>query len=203
MNLAQSEAGQPESTATQIQSTTKPSTGTNPQPTQSQGSSGKSSNTGAIAGGVVGGILALLIIVGLLFFFLRKKPQPASAQYSAGGGLAYVNGVVEPNMAQQPYYTSPSPFGGTATTASHNPLIPGPGTEGQRLYVRCLSPSFSPCVEADDGLIVQDPNDPTTFPSSPAPASSISPSYNPAQPYNPTSSPAGQGHGAYHGIAEI
>jgi LPXTG-motif cell wall-anchored protein len=42
------------------------------------------SETGAIAGGVVGGVLGLALIAGLLFFFLRKRRRSLRDDFDDG-----------------------------------------------------------------------------------------------------------------------
>jgi len=94
VTLAQSVGDNPESTASNVQSTgsvnptstLNPATLTASPSSSSAGSSGSSSNTGAIAGGVVGGVVGVALIIGLVIFFVMKKKRsqiPPSAQFTS------------------------------------------------------------------------------------------------------------------------
>lgn len=62
------------------------------------------SNTGAIAGGVVGGLLAAAIIAGLIFFFWRKKKMAAEAeQEKEKKALASSSGDSPGSVPSNPY----------------------------------------------------------------------------------------------------
>ncbi|KAH0839430.1 hypothetical protein J3R83DRAFT_205 [Lanmaoa asiatica] len=82
ITLAESVGDNPESTATNAQSTgslvptstfASASLTNSPSSTSGSTSSGSSSNTGAIAGGVVGGVVGIALIVGAAVFFIVKK----------------------------------------------------------------------------------------------------------------------------------
>lgn len=89
---------------------------------------GKKSNTGAIAGGVVGGVAALALAAGLIFFLLRKRkgnqppqptPAPTHTDYSSVQSPES-NYATEAKFAVvNPTYTSPvrSP-----NLSSHSPV---------------------------------------------------------------------------------
>ncbi|TDL21537.1 hypothetical protein BD410DRAFT_898873 [Rickenella mellea] len=153
------------------------------------GAKKKSSNTGAIAGGVVGGVV-VIALAGLLAFFLirqrnnKRRNMAPSSQYMAAN-------PVSPGPEMQNFtggsgggYSGQQQYGGQQhqqltgeynvpqSTGSSAPLV------GQRLY---------------------DPNDPSTFPSSPAPPTFISQYSGPQQQYG--GAPAAPG--AYRGAPEL
>ena len=76
----------PESTATGLPKTASAPGGSPTSPATPSSSSGKKSDTGAIAGGVVGGVVGVAILAGLGFFLIRKY---------AGKPKSGNNGVVE------------------------------------------------------------------------------------------------------------
>ncbi|KAH9005416.1 hypothetical protein EDB86DRAFT_1441566 [Lactarius hatsudake] len=113
---------------------TSSSTSSSPSPTPTS-SSGSKSNTGAIAGGVAGGVVAVAAVVGLLFFFLRRRPRP-----QAPSAAFVVDG------------TTPPPSAGQHMSQVHqvqmhsddgNSYVPGTPVTPMKFY---------------------DPNDPSTYP---------------------------------------
>lgn len=116
------------------------------------GGSGKKSNAGAIAGGVVGGVAGLALIGLLVWFLLRRKNQ---TKYGAAAAHTSPSAPTSPQMTnyQQPMYAG-APNGGEYTPS-------------QKLYVRCLVKITYPSI-LTNLLSNQDPADPSTFPSSPA-----------------------------------
>ncbi|KAJ5402979.1 uncharacterized protein N7487_008875 [Penicillium crustosum] len=61
-------------------SSNSPMSSSSPASSSSPTPSSSSSNTGAIAGGVVGGVAGLAIILALLWYFMRRRPQKQSPQ---------------------------------------------------------------------------------------------------------------------------
>jgi hypothetical protein len=104
-----------------------------------ESTSKKSSNTGAIAGGVAAGVVALAVIGGLVFYFLRQRSrlQAASAAFVVDGGtpapsMSYMSQVHQPPQSDD----------GTMTA-----YVPGSPVTPIKLYVRflCHSPRL-PCT---------------------------------------------------------
>jgi len=161
VTLAQSTGDNPESTASHAQSTgsagataTAASASLTPAPTSSA-SSGSKTNTGAIAGGVVGGVVGLALIAGAAIFFLRKRRSQIPLSDQSGAGVL-------------------SPSSGFSDTVPFNAQMAQP-----RLY---------------------DPSDPSTFPTSPATATTGLSSSQGATNYSSYSVPPG---GHYSGVPEI
>ncbi|KAF5330578.1 hypothetical protein D9619_005902 [Psilocybe cf. subviscida] len=122
------------STAGGPESTRLPSATGSSRPT---GTGGKKSNTGAIAGGVVGGVVALLAIAGLVSWLLRRRRAnkvPASSY--------------DPNLLVGPSEPSPQTHNTSPT------LVSTPETGYPTTHI----------TGSSLGQKVYDPNDPTTFP---------------------------------------
>ena len=85
---------------------------------------GHSSNSGAIAGGVVGGIAVISIVVAAVFLYLRRRPRAPSAEFVGTG------------TSQSPIHDTSRPLsdGGTVASSSlsGSPLA-------MRFYVRILA----------------------------------------------------------------
>lgn len=150
---------------------------------------GSSSNTGAIAGGVVGGVLGLALFALLAWFLLRKKSdKPAAAppmqetypsQPYAGttySGPGYETGYP---VQQPPYGTGPyTPVPG----AQFDPYGGAPGTP------------YKP----------YDPSDPSTFPTTPGPGNAPTVHSGPYSEYSNGNNPQHQPRpGQYNYAAEI
>ncbi|KLO10743.1 hypothetical protein SCHPADRAFT_906630 [Schizopora paradoxa] len=177
-----------ESTATNQQTTQTAAGGASPTggSSSSSSSSGKksSSNTGAIAGGVVGGVV-FLALVGLLAFFLIRRNKKNSS------GVRVSDTNSSPLMMDQkgdPYHN-----GGLATPLSApygTPYSPPPG--------------ISPYPQESFAQKPYNPDDPSTFPTSPAPPTMNSQytggnvSYSGSMPM-----PQHPPQGAYSGAPEI
>lgn len=73
------------------------------------------SNTGAIAGGVVGGLFALVIIGVLIFFFLRKKRRAQNMEGDETGAARV------PMMNEKPDARSSAQYGGQSRTSNIGP----------------------------------------------------------------------------------
>ncbi|KAF8491360.1 hypothetical protein F5888DRAFT_1060208 [Russula emetica] len=86
---------------------------------------GHSSNSGAIAGGVVGGIAAISITVATVSLYLRRRPRAPSAAFDGAGASHW-----QPHMDDT---SGPLSDGGTAAPSS---LSGSPVT--MRFYVRIL-----------------------------------------------------------------
>jgi hypothetical protein len=109
----------------------------------------KKTNVGAIAGGVVGGVVALGIIACLIFFFVirKKKQEPVPKP-------AY-----EPVLPPQtPMTHTDHSFTGTGGAGSQYPLAMSPPPPG----ISPPLPGMSPPPGAPGRIY--DPNDPSTFP---------------------------------------
>ncbi|KAH9483714.1 hypothetical protein JR316_0003190 [Psilocybe cubensis] len=112
-SLAQA-AGGPESTSVP-QSTSATSATSGPTPTNIQPpteNSGKKSNAGAIAGGVVGGLVGIALLAGLVYLLLRRKKRQSPP-----------SSVHEPVMASQGPLSSQNPM---SLTGSSYPSTPAP-----------------------------------------------------------------------------
>ena len=117
-----------------------------------------SSKVGAIAGGVVGGVVGVAAIAGLAAWFFvkrRRSTTPSSAAFSdIGGG---------PGYTQSFYSTNPHSF-----------PMPTQMAQQPRFYV-CSLVVF---VISLSHFLVQDPSDPSTFPTSPLPPTTLATSTN-------------------------
>lgn len=175
----------PESTATNVQSTGSigPATSVpvsltpSPSSTSSATSSSSSSDTGAIAGGVVGGVVGAALIAAVVIFFVMKKKRsqvPPSAEF-AGRPIS--------SAYPSPGYTDVTPF------------VPQMGQP--RLYVSVVKSLKTWCL-----TIFQDPSDPSTFPASPPPTT-ISGSSNNIQSPTLNYSSHSVHPGYYSGAPEI
>ncbi|EJD02472.1 uncharacterized protein FOMMEDRAFT_21188 [Fomitiporia mediterranea MF3/22] len=197
----------PESTATFVQQTNSgtrtsgTATGTATSPIgDNDGNSGekKKTNTGAIAGGVVGGVVGLALIA-LLIFFLMRRNKNKNKGYANGGANVnltgstyggYNNGLDMVHKDEyQPVPYTPNAYDGNVPVSGGAMGSP-PMAQQQKLY---------------------DPNDPSTFPTSPAPPGSI-PNQTTGQSFTPSfpqpSTHSGvpthdSSQGAYRGVAEI
>jgi hypothetical protein len=94
---------------------------------------GHSSNTGAIAGGTVGGVVAISVIIVALFFYRQRRRSQARSAFS-GDGQA---GAYNPNLIQYQPVSSQETLTSTLPE-THNPLL--------RPYVRCCAPNPLPPV---------------------------------------------------------
>ncbi|KAF9507620.1 hypothetical protein BS47DRAFT_288618 [Hydnum rufescens UP504] len=114
-------------------------------PTQSGGSRASTSNVGAIAGGVAGGVVGLALI-GLAGFLLLRKRRPPSTV---------------PSQDSDRVLISPSSAGFSGLSGRGGMVLNGSGPEMVNAGNRPLSfPG------------VYDPNDPSTYPSTPTPSPS-------------------------------
>ncbi|EPE07994.1 hypothetical protein F503_00777 [Ophiostoma piceae UAMH 11346] len=145
------DGGSPEETSSAAGAVTS----TGPSPTSSSdnggGGGGKKSNTGAIAGGVVGGVAGLALIGAGIFFLMRHQRKNASKQPPQVGAVGAVGGAPAPGGpgAPGPGYgmsqvDTPPPPGGyyAAPTA---PTQPGyyhqqPGAPPQQYYAAAAVP---------------------------------------------------------------
>jgi len=85
--------------------------------------SGKKTNAGAIAGGVVGGIALLGIIVCVVFWFLTRQRDNSSTLRSQD--MSYAGPV---KMQQQPYNSYPNTDPGSHSPPVQQPYNPYPNT---------------------------------------------------------------------------
>ncbi|KAG8217877.1 hypothetical protein J3R82DRAFT_6043 [Butyriboletus roseoflavus] len=182
--LAQSVGDAPESTASSVQSTgsvvatptvSAPLTGS--PSTSSTASPMSSSNTGAIAGGVVGGVVGVALIAGVVVFFVMRRKRSQSPP------LAEFAGRPTSSVYPSPGYTDVTAF--------------APQMAQPKLYVSGANP-----LKTCRLTILQDPSDPSTFPTSPPPTT-IGGSSNNIQ--NPTLNYSSQSvhPGYYSGAPEI
>ena len=123
--------------------------------------SGSSSHAGAIAGGIIGGVVGLSVAG--VFFFYRRCRRNTLPTFSALKTTSY----------------TPAPHSDSTLNMSTNPStnIVSTPSQPQRFYVS-LNPTF-PLIAS---LFFQDPSDPSTFPTTPAPL--------PSSPYNDTHTPS-------------
>ncbi|KAH8116796.1 hypothetical protein DFH11DRAFT_1132575 [Phellopilus nigrolimitatus] len=186
----------PESTATRSQ-TTQTGTGTNAFNSAtatspvggSNGSSGSSgTNAGAIAGGVVGGVVGAALIALGVFFLLRHQRNQHTRVIGGGAGTDLASspydgpspgGQHSPLMGQKEEYTMPVPYTPHAVGYDQTSPMPQP-----KLY---------------------DPNDPSTFPTSPAPAliNNQMTGQTYTSNYPPPGIAPGNASGMYRGVAEV
>ncbi|KZO94277.1 hypothetical protein CALVIDRAFT_600189 [Calocera viscosa TUFC12733] len=136
------------------------------------GSAGSSqSNTGAIAGGVIGGIAVIAIIAALIFFFMRRRNQrPGSSVYESkyeavpnafvlGPAPRGNNTAISPWSSEAPatYATSPPAPPTVSSDSAVSPPLPPVGYTGSRRAkgsrqapapraVRASQPQTSPSV---------------------------------------------------------
>lgn len=103
----------------------------------------------AIAGGVVGGLAFFGIGVGLIAFIILRSRRRANLRRSADSATAPFT------------YNAPSP----ATTGgmTYNSTVPTMGS--YKIYVSPVGHHFPVTYHPDD--LIQNPNDPSTFPSDP------------------------------------
>ncbi|KZP19522.1 hypothetical protein FIBSPDRAFT_862666 [Athelia psychrophila] len=180
----------------------------------SSGATHKSSDAGAIAGGVVGGVAVLGIIAGVVAFFVlrsrRLQPQAEPVHYGAGGsggGSAYGYGMSPsqtltsppPTSMSHPSYTqAASPFADTAQPYNVQPYAQPDMQQRGSLYG---SPAQNYAASLTQDYRPYDPTDPVTYPQSPP---------SPAQTSGHTGSSAAMyaGHtqtqpGRYNGMPEV
>jgi len=136
------------------------------------GGGGSKTNVGAIVGGVIGGLIGLAIIGLLAWWIIRRSNAKRAAAPAAGG----------PPVGQVPYTAQPQYDPNTGYGS------PPPG-------------QFSPYAD-NAPLRPYDPNDPSTFPPTPAHSG---PNAFPQSPYphhqQPYAAPNAGGH--YSGAAEV
>jgi len=145
-------------------------------PTQSQGGGGSSSNVGAIAGGVVGGVVGLGLIGLAGFLLLRKRsaqPPPNILPSQNSDGV-----LISP--------TSPGFSGANGGGMTLN----GSGPE---MLVADNRPMSFPSV--------YDPNDPSTYPTTPTPSPSQTTGHN--HPSFPAPASERDPAGKYSGVPEL
>ncbi|KAF9507615.1 hypothetical protein BS47DRAFT_288079 [Hydnum rufescens UP504] len=146
-------------------------------PTQSQGGGGSSSNVGAIAGGVAGGVVGLGLIALVGFLLLRKRsaqPPPKILPSQNSDGV-----LISPTS---PGFSGANGGGGTTLNGS-----------GPEMLVADNRPMSFPSV--------YDPNDPSTYPTTPIP--SPSQTTGPSHPSFPTPPLERDPAGKYSGVPEL
>ena len=136
--------------------------------------SSKSSNTGAIAGGVVGGVVGLAA-VGLLAFFLIRRQNAKQNERSNRSSANNMSGIIAPDAGRSPSFYGGSPaspqMAQTMTPASgtysspSTPASAAPLLDGQKLYVSSFVSSFHNVVSKRCDTI--ESRRPLYFPGSP------------------------------------